>query len=46
MLRGGKMLKVGDRVKVREDIYNTTEENVEDKIFYGHEIQGKWYIND
>ena len=27
-------------------IYNTTEENVEDKIFYGHEIQGKWYIND
>lgn len=27
-------------------IYNTTEENVEDKIFYGYEIQGKWYIND
>ena len=28
------------------DIYNTTEENVEDKLFYGYEIQGKWYIND
>lgn len=27
-------------------IYNTTEENVEDRLFYGYEIQGKWYIND
>lgn len=27
-------------------IYNTTEEGVEDKLFYGYEIQGKWYIND
>lgn len=28
------------------DIYNTTEEDVEDKLFCGYEIQGKWYIND
>lgn len=28
------------------DIYNTTEEDVEYKLFYGYEIQGKWYIND
>lgn len=27
-------------------IYNTTEEGVEDRLFYGYEIQGKWYIND
>lgn len=28
------------------DIYNTTEEGIGDKLFYGYEIQGKWYIND
>lgn len=28
------------------DIYNATEEGVKNGIFYGYEIQGKWYIND
>lgn len=43
-----KVFEEGKEIESCESghIYNTTEENVEDRLFYGYEIQGKWYIND